>query len=144
MMVKIMEPAKLTGPTDAIGAFVKGGTLTVIDGRGNVWIWDSSVTTDPEGDEIPAPSSFDEVAIGPGSRILVVSGTTMWVYDMNTGAWTEGLDITEKLPGEEEKIYEPWKKGHNASSRKLPDEEPTHGVHGGPKRKAAAKEKEHA
>ena len=111
------------GPKEAIGAFTKGGGLTIVDGRGNIWKYDSGVTQDAEGNEIKAPASFDEVAIGPdGSRLLILSGTTMWVYDCNTGEFAEGLDITEMLEGEDEKTYEPWKQGHNVNTRKPPDE----------------------
>jgi hypothetical protein len=111
------------GPKEAIAAFTKGGGLTLIDGRGNVWKYDTGVTTDADGNEIVAPPSFDEVAIGPGgNRLLIVAGTTMWTYDCNTGEFAEGLDITEMLEGEDEKTTEAWKQGHNVSTRKPPDD----------------------
>lgn len=114
----------LAGPKDITAAFTKGGGLTVIDGRGQIWQYDTGVTTDADGEDIVAPPSFDEVAVVPGrDNLLVVAGTTIWTYSLNDGAWHEGLDITELQPGEAENTTNPWKKGHNAGTR-APAEEP--------------------
>jgi hypothetical protein len=113
----------LAGPKDVTGAFIEGGTLTLVDGRGNSWRYDTSVTEDADGNEIVAPSSIDTVIVAPArERLIVVSGGDYWTYNLNQGEWHEGLSATELLEGEEEKTTDPWKRGHNVETPKPEDE----------------------
>jgi len=122
----------LAGPRDASTAFVRNGELKVIDGRGNTWTYDASVTTDANGDEIVAPTGFSEAELGKGDTLLVVDESdTAWTYNLNQGEWSKGLSIEDHLPGEDEKTTEPWKQGHNVST-KAPEPE------AGPAKKKAA------
>ena len=124
----------LIGPTDVTGAFIEGGKLTLVDGRGNSWIYDTGVTQDATGDEIVAPSSIDTVIVAPNrERLIVVSGGTYWTYSLTQGAWREGLSCTELLEGEEEKTTDPWKRGHNVETPAVAETSPA----GGRKKKAA-------
>src|SRR3974390_876625 len=113
----------LIGPTDVTGAFIEGDLLTLVDGRVNIWIYNTSITEDADGNEIVAPSSVDTVIVAPNrERLIVVSGGTYWTYSLTHGAWREGLSCTELLPGEEEKTFDPWKRGHNVETPPQPDE----------------------
>lgn len=106
----------MPGPRDAKAAFVRGGILTVVDGRGNIWMYDPSIVTDAEGDDIVAPAGFTTCRVGNNSIMVVDSAGSVWNYGLHTGEWVEGPKVDEKLPGEDEKIYEPWKRGHNVGT----------------------------
>jgi len=115
---------ELNGPRDVKAAFVLGGFLTLIDGRGNVWKYDTGVTEDADGDEIHAPASIDNVAIVPGrDGIIALAGDVMWTYNLSQGTWHEGVSIDELLEGEAENTTNPWKRGHNVDSSPAPAEE---------------------
>jgi len=134
----------LEGPRDVSAAFVLNGFLTIIDGRGNVWKYDTGVTEDADGNEIHAPASIDNVAVTAGrDRILALSGDIMWTYTLPQGVWHEGVSIDELLEGEAEKTTDPWKRGHNVESSPAPADTET-GTHGRPKGKKKAKEHEEA
>src|SRR5262252_7493763 len=119
----------LAGPLEAIGAFIRSGTLTVIDGRGNIWKYDGSITEDADGNPIEAPTSFDDAEVSSdGSRLLVLSGSDAWIYNLSFGTWAKGPNVDELLDGETDKTTEPWKKGHNLAAR--PAAEESSGTHG--------------
>jgi hypothetical protein len=130
----------LIGPLEASAAFLVGGTLTVIDGRGQVWRHDGTVTTDAAGDTIVQPTTVDQVAVGPGrARLLCLAGTIAWTYNMNTGFWTEGLDVTEENPEDVGDTTKSWKRGHNVNTPAA-----TAAVTATGGRSKSKKEKEHA
>ena len=125
----------LAGPKDVSAAFTEGGKLLIVDGRGNMWTYDTGITEDADGNEIVAPTSFDAVAIAPGrERLIVISGGTVWNYNLNQGEWHEGLPVTDMLEGEAEKTTDPWKRGHNVETPAVEETSPA----GGRKRKREA------
>jgi len=110
-----------SGPRDAAAVFVRSGALTVVDARGNIWKYDTSVTEDANGEEITAPASIDEAYLGPSrDTLLALAGDTMWTYDMKSQTWHEGVSVDEQLPGEAERTGDPWKRGHNVASEPAP------------------------
>jgi len=113
----------LAGPKDVTAAWNDGGTLRLVDGRGNSWSYDTGITEDADGNEIVAPSGFDVVEVVPArDRLLIVSGGSFWTYSLAQGEWREGLPVGELLEGEEEKTTDPWKRGHNVETPKPEDE----------------------
>lgn len=115
----------MAGPRDAKAAFVRGGILNVIDARGNIWIYDTAVTTDAEGDEIVAPTGFGEIAeVSPNSIMVVDAASSVWTFDLNTGKWSEGPNLDERLEGEDKNTTEPWKRGHNVGTPPAAEEAP--------------------
>jgi len=126
--------AILNGPKDVTAAWIDGGTLRLVDGRGNNWSYDTGVTTDADGNDIVAPTSFEQVEVLPNrERLLVVSGGEFWTYGLAAGEWREGLSVSDLLEGEAEKTTDPWKRGHNVETPAVTETSPA----GGRKKKAA-------
>ena len=102
------------GPEDSTYAFVRNGHLTVVDGRGNVWKYDDSITTDAEGNEIVAPSGIVFADTQVNRDILVIDGNgDMWTYHQAANAWTKGANVDTQSQAETDAQYEPWKRGPN-------------------------------
>jgi hypothetical protein len=101
----------LSGARDVTAAFTQGGKMLLVDGRGNLWSYDPSVTTDANGDPIVAPPTIDEVGLAPGrDRLVVLSGTDVWSYSLNQGEWHKGAStssIAAATPGN------PWSTNYN-------------------------------
>jgi hypothetical protein len=104
----------LRGPTDSTYAFVRNGHLVVIDGRGGVWKYDDSITTDENGDTIVAPSGIVYADTRANRDIVVIDGNgDMWVYDHATNKWTQGANVDTLPQAETDATTQPWKRGVN-------------------------------
>jgi hypothetical protein len=103
-------------PRDAKAAFVRGGILTVIDGRGNIWKYDPAIVLDAEGEDIVAPPGFESCSVGNNTIMVIDSAGSVWNYGLHTGEWTEGPKVDELLEGEVEATTSPWKRGHNVGT----------------------------
>lgn len=113
----------MAGPRDATGVFLRNGLMTVVDGRGNIWIYEPSITEDANGNPIVAPADFDRAYMGANSIMAIDTSGNSWMYNLADGTWSKGCNVDEQLPGEEDKIYEPWKQGYNVTHRAGIEEE---------------------
>ncbi len=150
-----MAKAQQLGPTDVAGAFIDGGNLTIVDGRGIPWVYQPG-QKDPNGKELIGPDGADQAFV-INERLHVLSGGVVWTYYPGQEGWVEGFELDNKKEGDEDG---PWLKGRSIESRvAVPDElrraqatieaadaaqeaEDERGSGGKSKRKA--KEKEHA
>src|SRR5262245_5666658 len=113
-----MAKAQELGPTDVAAAVVAGGKLTIIDGRGMPWQFQSG-QKDSAGKEVVGPDSAD-AAFVINERLHVLSGGVMWTYYPGPLGWVEGFELDTKAEGEDKG---PWLKGHSVEARAaLPDE----------------------
>lgn len=112
----------MAGPRDAKTALVRNSVLTVIDGRGNIWMYDPAIVVDADGNDIVAPTDFGSVRVGDNAIMVIDSAGSVWTYDLNSELWTEGPKVDEKLEGEAENTTNPWKRGHNLGTAPVVDE----------------------
>ena len=109
-------------PSDAKSAFIRSNVLQVIDGRGNVFTYEPSITTDANGDDIVAPADFARAEVADNAVMVIDSSGSVWLYSLIDGLWRKGPSVDEKLPGEEDNTTNPWKQGHNVTAPAPVDE----------------------
>lgn len=122
-----MAVADVLGPSDIDAAFVRGGKLVILDGRGTPWTYDASVKRkDALGEEIEGPSDFDQVVVfdDKNKRVVVIEGSgQIWTYNAAESEWIKGFNIEDSIEKPEEDKDNPWTKGRNLEARLFNPEE---------------------
>lgn len=112
----------MAGPTDARVALVRNNVLTVIDGRGNAWTYEPSITEDAEGNEIVAPADFAVAEASDNNIMVIDSAGVVWLYALHTGLWSKGPSLDARPPDAVKDPYNPWTKGANVMGPAAPDD----------------------
>lgn len=101
-------------PADVVEAYIdSGGNLTVVAGRGDVFVYDP-------GQNAEGPQSFEAAFVRGDKLYTVDSGKKPWVYDPADG-WKGGV----QLDAAEGQDAEAWKSVGNIGNREQPaPEEP--------------------
>lgn len=101
----------MTLPTDAAtAAYVDGGELWVIDGRGTPWKFDASKVKPAAGQtKAKCPTSFKAAWVRADRLNVIDSENTAWAYNFGDGTWTKGpkVEVAETDPPQDS----PWQYG---------------------------------